>query len=100
MVATRKIALCAAVLISTAIALTASAAFANAPGGRPARFCSRLSLAVLLLITSYRDDPRPGLLDFWGLPNLQMINRDVHAAKCAIEARDRLAARSLLSEPA
>jgi hypothetical protein len=38
------------------------------------------------------------LLDFWGLPNLQMINRDVHAAKCAIEARDRLTARSLLSE--
>jgi hypothetical protein len=29
------------------------------------------------------------LLDFWGLPNLQVINRDVHAAKCATEARDR-----------
>jgi len=25
---------------------------------------------------------------FLGLPNLQVINRDVHAAKCAIEARD------------
>jgi hypothetical protein len=43
-----------------------------------------------------RDDPWPRLLDFWGLPNLQIINREVHAS--AIEARDRRAARSLLSE--
>ena len=48
----------------------------------------------------HRDHAWPKLLDFWGLPNLQIINRDVHAAKCAIEARDRRAARSLLSEPA
>jgi hypothetical protein len=40
----------------------------------------------------HRDDPWPRLLDFWGLSNLQMINRDVHVAKCAIEARDRRAA--------
>jgi hypothetical protein len=46
----------------------------------------------------HRDDPWPRLLDFWDLPNLRMINRDVHAAKCAIEARDRRAAPSLLSE--
>ena len=37
------------------------------------------------------DTPWPRLVDFWGLPNLQVINRDVHAAKCATEARDRLA---------
>ena len=48
----------------------------------------------------HRDHAWPKLLDFWGLPNLQIINRDVHAAKCAIEARDRRAARSLLAEPA
>ena len=48
----------------------------------------------------HRNDAWPKLLDFWGLPNLQIINRDVHAAKCAIEARDRRAARSLLAEPA
>jgi hypothetical protein len=35
-----------------------------------------------------RDTPWPRLLDFWGLPNLQVINRDIHAAKCATEARD------------
>jgi hypothetical protein len=35
------------------------------------------------------------LLGYWGLPNLQMINRDVHQTKCAIEARDRRAVRSL-----
>lgn len=39
-----------------------------------------------------RQTPWPDLLDYWGLPNLQVINRDVHAAKCAIEARDRRAA--------
>jgi hypothetical protein len=31
----------------------------------------------------------PKLLAFWGLPNLQVINRDAHAAKCAAEAGDR-----------
>ena len=37
--------------------------------------------------------PWPELLDYWGLPNLQMINRDAHAAKSVTEARDRRAAR-------
>jgi hypothetical protein len=31
----------------------------------------------------------PELLGFWGVPNLQVINRDAHAAKCATEADDR-----------
>jgi hypothetical protein len=34
----------------------------------------------------HRDTPWPKLLDFWGLPNLQVINRDVHVEKCADEA--------------
>jgi hypothetical protein len=42
----------------------------------------------------YRDTPWPKLLDYWGLPNLQVINRDVHVLKCAGEARDRRAAAS------
>ena len=46
----------------------------------------------------YRDTPWPKLLDFWGLPNLQVINRDAHAAKSAFEARGRRAARSLETE--
>ena len=37
----------------------------------------------------HRDAPWPRLLAFWGLPNLQVINRDVHAAKCAVEATYR-----------
>ena len=37
-----------------------------------------------------RDAPWPELLGFWGLPNLQVINRDVHVAKCATEARSRM----------
>ncbi|HLH87103.1 MAG TPA: hypothetical protein VKX28_01490 [Xanthobacteraceae bacterium] len=34
----------------------------------------------------HRDTPWPQLLAFWGLPNLQVINRDVHVEKCADEA--------------
>jgi hypothetical protein len=44
-----------------------------------------------------RDTPWPALLDYWGMPNLQVINRDVHVAKCATEARDRHTARVLAS---
>jgi hypothetical protein len=33
-----------------------------------------------------RDEPWPLLLRYWGLPNLQVINRAVHIAKCADEA--------------
>jgi hypothetical protein len=43
--------------------------------------------------SQYPNAPRPELLAYWGLPNLQMINRDVYAAKSATEARDRRAAR-------
>ena len=46
----------------------------------------------------FRDSPWPQLLDYWGLPNLQMINRDAHAAKCATEARERHAVRCRSSE--
>ena len=44
-----------------------------------------------------RDTPWPLLLDYWGMPNLQVINRDAHVAKCADEAHDRRAARALLN---
>jgi hypothetical protein len=33
--------------------------------------------------------PWPELLAFWGRPNLQVINRPAHLAKCAAEAGDR-----------
>jgi hypothetical protein len=46
----------------------------------------------------FRDAPWPKLLGYWGLPNLQVINRDVHVAKCATEARDRCTARYLPSD--
>jgi hypothetical protein len=42
-----------------------------------------------------RDTAWPALLDYWGLPNLQVINRDAHAAKCATEARERRDARAV-----
>jgi hypothetical protein len=45
-----------------------------------------------------RQRPWPDLLNYWGLPNLQVINRDVHVTKCAIEARDRSAAHLLEAE--
>lgn len=37
----------------------------------------------------HRDTDWPALLAFWGVPNLRVINRDAHAAKCADEARGR-----------
>jgi hypothetical protein len=45
----------------------------------------------------HRNTPWPTLLAFWGLPNLQVINRDAHVAKCASEARDRSVARARIS---
>jgi hypothetical protein len=39
--------------------------------------------------SEHRETPWPALLSYWGMPNLQVINRDVHASKCAVEARDR-----------
>jgi hypothetical protein len=36
-----------------------------------------------------RNTPWPMLLSYWGVPNLQVINRDAHAAKCAEEAQYR-----------
>jgi hypothetical protein len=35
---------------------------------------------------------------FLGLPNLQVVNRDAHATKSSLEARDRRVARSLETE--
>jgi len=37
----------------------------------------------------HRDIDWPSLLSFWGLPNLQVINRDAHTDKCAAEAQTR-----------
>jgi hypothetical protein len=44
----------------------------------------------------HRETPWPDLLGFWGAPNLQMINRDAHVAKCADEARYRTASSGIL----
>ena len=40
----------------------------------------------------HRHTQWPSLLGFWGVPNLRVINRDVHLVKCAEEARSRRAA--------
>jgi len=47
----------------------------------------------------HRDTPWPALLDYWGLPNLRLINRDAHVMKNASEARDRRAARNRAALP-
>jgi hypothetical protein len=49
--------------------------------------------------SEHRDLPWPKLLDFWGMPNLQVINRETHVAKCAVEAAGRRAVSSRPSEP-
>ena len=43
----------------------------------------------------HRDVSWPNLLDFWGLPNLQVVNLEAHITKSVLEARDRRVARSL-----
>ena len=47
-----------------------------------------------------RDEPWPALLGYWGLPNLRVINRDAHAAKCAEEAAYRGQSRNAADEGA
>ena len=42
----------------------------------------------------HRETPWPALLDYWGVGNLQVINRDAHRSKCASEARDRMSTTS------
>lgn len=37
----------------------------------------------------HRDAPWPDLLQFWGVPNLQVVNRAAHVAKCTQEAGSR-----------
>ncbi len=39
--------------------------------------------------TLVRDTDWPTLLGFWGLPNLQVINRAAHVEKSATEAASR-----------
>jgi hypothetical protein len=39
----------------------------------------------------HRDTGWPALLFFWGVPNLQVINRAAHVAKCAAETGERAA---------
>jgi hypothetical protein len=41
---------------------------------------------LFLVWRQHRDLAWPQLLDFWGRPNLQVINRDKHVEKCAAEA--------------
>jgi hypothetical protein len=45
----------------------------------------------------HRDRPWPDLLDFWGLPNLQVIGQEAHLTKSAAEAGTRAVARNPLS---
>jgi hypothetical protein len=44
---------------------------------------------LFLVWRAHRHAAWPELLAFWGVPNLQVINRDAHAVKCAAEADDR-----------
>ncbi|HVL72405.1 MAG TPA: hypothetical protein VM434_11045 [Beijerinckiaceae bacterium] len=41
----------------------------------------------------HRDLPWPDLLAFWGVPNLRVVNRAAHVAKCAAEAAERASGR-------
>ena len=43
-------------------------------------------LPLFRVWSEHRDLAWPSLIAFWGAPNLQVINKDVHAAKCGVEA--------------
>ena len=51
-------------------------------------------MPLFQVFKEHRDLPWPQLLSYWGLPNLQLINRDAHVAKCAAEAGYRKEARA------
>jgi hypothetical protein len=38
----------------------------------------------------HRREPWPGLLGYWGVPNLQVMSRLAHRSKCAVEVDDRV----------
>lgn len=46
-----------------------------------------------------RARPWPELLGYWGLPNLQVVNRAIHADKCAAEAGERASVRRRAAGP-
>lgn len=48
----------------------------------------------------HRETPWPALLAYWGAPNLQVVNRDVHAAKSIAETTERAQAGRLEPTPA
>jgi hypothetical protein len=48
----------------------------------------------------HRDRPWPDLLDFWGVPNLQVIGEEAHLAKSAAEAGTRATRTAPLSSTA
>jgi hypothetical protein len=54
---------------------------------RPAEVDHRIPLFQVW--REHREMPWPSLLQFWGMPNLQVINRAVHVEKCADEAASR-----------
>jgi hypothetical protein len=45
--------------------------------------------------SEHRQSPWPRLLDFWGAPNLQVINKSAHLEKCSREATERAERRAL-----
>jgi hypothetical protein len=49
-------------------------------------------VALFRVWRDHRDQEWSKLLGYWGLPNLQVINREVHVVKCALEARYRMSA--------
>ncbi len=68
---------------------------------KPADGCGRSRsdhrIPLFQVWRDHRCEEWPKLLAYWGLPNFQVINRDAHVAKCAIEVRYK-ATRNFSSE--
>jgi hypothetical protein len=56
------------------------------------------SVPLFQVWSEHCDLPWPKLLDFWGMPNLQIVNRDIHIAKSVSEAAYRRSRPSALIE--
>ena len=52
------------------------------------------ALPLFRLWRDRRETPWPDLLNYWGLPNLQVIPREAHLAKSAAEAKERARLRT------
>ena len=77
-------------------------AYSNGAAPSPAGGCGKQARSITASrcrVREHRHTQWPSLLGFWGVPNLRVINRDVHLTKCAEEARSRRDSAGRTADP-